>query len=84
MRVLIRKYELKMISIKVHLFHDRDNLLLYTRKHVHVHVTVCFYQNVLSEDKLYAFILQNVIFYLNLQVLEVHTLSMYRLHQTEC
>jgi hypothetical protein len=30
MRVIIRKYELKMISIKEYVFHDKENLLLYT------------------------------------------------------
>jgi hypothetical protein len=32
MRVLISKYDLKMISVKEYVFHDKDNLLLYTRK----------------------------------------------------
>jgi hypothetical protein len=77
MRVLISKYELKIISIKEHLFHDKVNLLLYTRKQTcatpkvySLKLNICFYPTK-----------RNISY--NLQVLEVHTLSLYRLHQTE-
>jgi hypothetical protein len=32
MRVFISKYELRIISIIEHQFHDRDNTLVYSRK----------------------------------------------------
>jgi hypothetical protein len=32
MRVIINKYELRMITIKAHQFHDSGNTLLYSRK----------------------------------------------------
>jgi hypothetical protein len=33
MRVFISKYELRMLKIKEQQFHDRENTLLYSRKH---------------------------------------------------
>jgi hypothetical protein len=78
MRVFIRKYELRMITINEYHFPDRDNTLLYIRKE-----SCDFTKNVRHQVQLYDFISLSVKYHLKLHVFELRTISLYRFCHTE-